>query len=111
MCVCVLDKSGVVCKHVCELGEVLTAAAPRLEQRFDADLKEDRILQAQHGGSPEKVRLHQKAQMSLSLHPNIPLVSKRTHPENYPPQVTVKGSILKDESDPEKCYQLCRLVR
>lgn len=27
---------------------VLTAAAPRLQQRFDADLKEDRVLQAQH---------------------------------------------------------------
>lgn len=41
----------MVCKHDLELGEVLTAATPRLEQRFDADLKEDRILQAQHGGS------------------------------------------------------------
>lgn len=41
----------MVCKHELELGEVLTAATPRLEQRFDADLKEDRILQAQHGGS------------------------------------------------------------
>lgn len=42
---------SVVCKHVCKLDNVLTAATPRLEQRFDADLKEDRILQAQHGGS------------------------------------------------------------
>lgn len=41
----------MVCKHESKLGEVLTAATPRLEQRFDADLKEDRILQAQHGGS------------------------------------------------------------
>lgn len=41
----------MVCKHDWELGEVLTAAAPGLEQRFDADLKEDRVLQAQHGGS------------------------------------------------------------
>lgn len=41
---------SVVCKHVWKLDTVLTAAAPGLEQRFDADLKEDRILQAQHGG-------------------------------------------------------------
>lgn len=42
----------MVCKHVvCKNGKILTAATPRLEQRFDADLKEDRILQAQHGGS------------------------------------------------------------
>lgn len=38
---CVWQISLVVCKHVCKLGEVLTAATPRLEQRFDADLKED----------------------------------------------------------------------
>lgn len=41
----------MVCKHDGALGEVLTAAAPGLEQGFDADLKEDRVLQAQHGGS------------------------------------------------------------
>lgn len=38
----------MVCKHVCKPGRVLTAATPGLEQRLDADLKEDRILQAQH---------------------------------------------------------------
>lgn len=52
---CVLDKESAagqvwyvnMCVHR-KLRWVLTAAAPGLEQRFDADLKEDRILQAQH---------------------------------------------------------------
>ena len=46
----------MVCKHASKLGRVLTAATPRLEEGFDADLKENRILQAQHGGS-SKLRL------------------------------------------------------
>lgn len=41
----------MVYKHEFKLDEVLTAATPGLEQRFDADLKEERVLQAQHGGS------------------------------------------------------------
>lgn len=50
----------MVCKHECELGKVLTVATPGLEQRFDADFKKDRILQAQHGGSP---KFYQQAQI------------------------------------------------
>ena len=105
--VCVVDKSGgqsVVCKHVCKLGEVLTAATPRLEQRFDADLKEDRILQAQHGGSRKLsfTRRHKYYTAPVTFistkNPNIPLLLKiyTSPPEHYPPQVRVRGSILKD---------------
>lgn len=98
----------MVCKHECKLGKVLTAATPRFQQRFDADLKEDRILQAQHGGS-QKVRLHQKALIlhgSRHFHVTKPKRStlhqkKRTPltfvaPLHYPPQVLVKGIILND---------------
>lgn len=78
----------MVCKHESKLGEVLTAATPRLEQRFDADLKEDRILQAQHGGSrksltsPEGTILkkfilffYRVPVTFISRNPNIPLLS------------------------------------
>lgn len=41
----------MVSKHeVCKFGVILTAATPRFEQRFDADLKEDRVLKAEHDG-------------------------------------------------------------
>lgn len=107
----------MVCKHVCELGRVLTAATPRLEERFDADLKEDRILQAQHGGSQKlsftrRHKVYRVPVTCISQNPNIPLFpnisppkkylytyptsssSPLTGAENYPPQVRVKGTIL-----------------
>lgn len=72
----------MVCKHDLELSEVLTAATPRLEQRFDADLKEDRILQAQHGGS-------QKLDFTMGgnfLHCSFTIISNPKHsalPKKY----------------------------
>lgn len=72
----------MVCKHECELGEVLTAATPRLEQRFDADLKEDRILQAQHDGSQKlgftrRHKFYRAPVTFISQNPNTPLFSKK----------------------------------
>lgn len=58
----------MVCKHECKLAKVLTVATPRLEQRFDADFKEDRILQAQHGGSPKFYQQAQILQGSCHFH-------------------------------------------
>lgn len=71
----------MVCKHECKLGKVLTAATPRLEQRFDADLKEDRILQTQHGGSQKlgftrRHKFYRASVTFISRNPNIPLFSK-----------------------------------
>lgn len=71
----------MVCKHLCKLGKILTAATPRLEERFDADLKEDRILQAQHGSSqklsfPRRHKFYRFPFTFISQKPNIPLFSK-----------------------------------
>lgn len=72
----------MVCKQESELGEVLTAATPRFEQRFDADLKEDRILQVQHGGSQKLGftgggKLYMAPFTSISQNGNIPLFYKK----------------------------------
>lgn len=119
----------MVCKHVCRLGKVLTAATPRLEERFDADLKEDRILQAQHGGSQklsftERRNVYWVPVTLISPKPTVPLVLERYTPiaqfrnkcyntintiaapplaaEYYPPQVLVRGSIT-DNSASSSC--------
>lgn len=103
----------MVCKHACKLGKVLTAATPRLEQRFDADLKEDRILQAQHGGSPKlgftpRHKFYRVPVTFISKNSNIPLFLKKvytshicgssplTRADYYPPQVLVKRIIPND---------------
>lgn len=54
------------------MSEVLTAATPRLEQRFDADLKEDRILQAQHGDSQKLGFIHKALSLHDSCHFHFP---------------------------------------
>lgn len=67
----------MVCKQESELGKVLTAATPRFEQRFDADLKEDRILQVQHGGSQKLGFTGGGKTLHGSFHFHV---AKRKHP-------------------------------